>query len=172
MNSVLPTVGAEEIGRLYRDLGVTEHPLLKLPTAEQVAALLADGRQEELIEQLKKRRWRISLAEDDPLQWGFEAPTWRDADRLLEGYWLTPAGERLEVECDLLGIFGGNRAQKSWYAVKRGLQTADIYPGSRLAIMAEGERPSITTPSTGMRAPGLTATRSPTCSSLIRTRTS
>jgi hypothetical protein len=127
--------GAEQLAGLYRQLGVREHPMLKLPTADQVASLLErDAGREELIDHLEKRQRRIRLSEDDPLGWGFEPGIWGDADRTLAG-----AG------CNILAIFGGNRATKTVYAVKRGIQCATTYPGTRLAICSESEIASIST---------------------------
>src|SRR5581483_4838121 len=122
-----------ELAAMYKELGVTPHPILTLPSLEQVQAVLAapDGRAL-LIEHLQKRQRRIQLAEQDPLGWGFEAETWADADRLL-------------LECSILAIFGGNRAQKTWYAVKRALQCAEAYPGTVLLIMREKDPTSIAT---------------------------
>lgn len=135
MSIEVERLGEGEVERLYAGLGVGRHPILPLPTAAQVRALLGRGDEglAELTEILRVRQQRIELAESDPLEWGFELETWRDSDRLLlEG-------------CEVLGIFGGNRAGKTWYAVKRACQAAALFPGARIVILSEGETPSITT---------------------------
>jgi hypothetical protein len=142
---------------LYESLGVTVHPILALPSAEAVGKLLGRGDEgmEELVEFLQNRQRRIALAETDPLEWGFELETWRDSDGLLNG----ESGKQKATEhptsniqhptsneaCEVLGIFGGNRAGKTWYAVKRACQTAELFAGARIAILSEGETPSIST---------------------------
>jgi len=127
------------VERLYARLGVTEHPILKLPTAEQVRALLArPGGDQELIGWLEKRARRIQLAAEDPLGFGFEPAPWKDADRLLQG-------KNGEEGCGVLAIFGGNRATKSVYAVKRACQTAELFPRSTILVGAESETASVDT---------------------------
>lgn len=183
------TFGQTELEALYKELGVCAHPILKLPTVEQVRGLLngrwqmADGRggKAVLIEKLKTRQRRIALALAEPLTWGFEADTWRDADSLLMGDYCAPSGSTKfqpptsrpddreqtpstkggEVSgglptaatgensgnglCDILAMFGGNRAQKTYYAVKRICQVAHYYPGCLLLAGAETETQSIET---------------------------
>jgi hypothetical protein len=118
---------------LYDALGVQPHPILKLPTTEQViTALQSMETRQAHIEHLQKRQRRILLADQDPLSWGFEAQTWLDADRVL-------------TLCSILGLFGGNRAMKTWYAIKRACQAAVAYPTNRQVILSESETASITT---------------------------
>jgi len=131
-----PRFGEAELKALYEKLEVSAHPILKLPTLAQVQALMAtpDG-QERFITQLQRRQERIAFEKMDPLNWTFEAETWSDADKLL-----------IEAEgCYLLGIFGGNRAQKTWYAVKRAVESALLFPNSRVAICSESLESSIAT---------------------------
>jgi len=127
--------GEAELKALYAKLGVTAHPILTLPTVGQAQMLMATeaGRQS-FLARLQSRQERIRLAAVDPLNWTFEAETWADADRVL-----------LDSEDHILAIFGGNRAQKTWYAVKRVLEVALIFPGSKLAICSEALDASIAT---------------------------
>jgi len=119
----------------------------------------------ELVAFLKKRQQRIRLAEEDPLWWGWEFDCWLDTDRLLAGTYVVaekqgnierrtsnaehPIGEKeggyRPAAADIVGIFGGNRASKTVYSVRRGLQSAVTYPGSILPIMAESEPASVAT---------------------------
>lgn len=138
----LGPLDAAGLAALYTTLGVVEHPILKLPTVPQAAPFLAtvDGRRE-FVERLQLRQTRIVLAAEDPLNWTFEAETWADADRVL----LADSDPLSPGYCYLLGIFGGNRAQKTWYAIKRAVETAILFPGARLAVCSESETASITT---------------------------
>jgi hypothetical protein len=132
------------IQEFYRRFGVSEHPILHLPPADTVRRLLAsESGREELVRLLQKRQQRIRLSEDDPLEWGFEPAPWRDADALLTGR--LPAGQPLGQDCNILALFGGNRATKTVYSVKRGLQCARTYPGTNLALCSESELASIET---------------------------
>jgi hypothetical protein len=133
--TTVQTFGQEQLAGLYRQLKVGEHPILKLPGVAQVQALLGQaGGREKLIDHLERRQRRIQLAEQDPLGWGFEPSPWEDSDGLLR-----------KDGCTVLGIFGGNRATKTVYAVKRGLQCATTFPRTRLAICSESEVASIAT---------------------------
>lgn len=126
-----------QLAALYAQLGVTEHPVLKLPTAAQASAALATptGRAE-FLAGLQRRQHRIVLAEHptegDPLSFGWEFQPWWDADALL----FTPG-------CHILALFGQNRSTKTWYAVKRALQVAKWYPGSIVAILSEKDESSV-----------------------------
>lgn len=133
--SAVQTFGPDQLAELFKTFGVKDHPILRLPNVPQVQALLArEGGREQLVQQLSRRKRRIELSEEDPLAWGFEPAPWEDADKLLQG-----------EGCTLLAIFGGNRAAKSYYAVKRGVQCAVNFPGARLAICSETETASIAT---------------------------
>lgn len=154
---VRAALGAEELAGLFAALKVSPHPMLALPTLAWVQALLAsrpDDWKHALVEFLNRRQRRIQLAEEDPLWWGWELEPWADSDRLLLGTYvprplapaLSPEGAREKMEAAaVLGIYGGNRASKSVYAVKRGCQTAVIYPRSTLAMLSESEASSIKT---------------------------
>src|SRR4051812_40666513 len=87
----------------------TEHPLLPLPTVQEMELLLRDEKTAaELMKWLMTREARIKQAEMDPLNYGFELDHWRDADKLLE-------------QVDVLYIGGGNRSGKTEYCTKRAL---------------------------------------------------
>lgn len=127
--------GEAALAQMFEALGVKEHPMLQLPTLDQVRACLGtDEGKAELIEHLKMRNQRMALAQAEPLHWGFEMECWGEADGLLTS-----------DECEILGIFGGNRATKSVYAIKRACQTAVMFPGSMLAMGSETEQASIAT---------------------------
>ena len=150
-----PNFGQPELAALYAKLGVEPHPPDPLPTLEQVRDYMATARgREAFISRLLLRQKRIELEKSDPLNWTFEAETWGDADEVLSGRrgGTSPrpspqGGEGViaTAECYLLGIFGGNRAQKTWYAVKRAVESALLFPGSRIAICSESLESSIAT---------------------------
>lgn len=174
-----PTFGETELAGLYQQLGVTGHPILKLPTVEQARALVStpQGRAQ-FIKQLQARQLRIRMslpwertlnAEGDPLNWTFEAETWSDTDRVLRGAQNGgvdgsklrvdgQGGERSsqraerhqeqeaeEIATYIVGIFGGNRATKTWYAIKRACEAAVLFPGGKIAICSESETASVAT---------------------------
>lgn len=139
-----PALGDAQLAAFYQQFGLVEHPLLKLPRPDQIRALLAtEAGRTDLVRHLEKRQQRLQLAEEDPLDWGFETQAWTDADGLLAGR--LPDGRPLEEECQVLAVFGGNRATKTVYCVKRGLQCARLFPRTQLAICAESELASIQT---------------------------
>jgi len=132
---------AEQVRALYEMLGVTEHPILALPDADQVMdACATEEGKAELIEMLRRRQKRIVLAQMDPLSWTFEPETWKDADAILNGGWVERGGE-----CEVLALFGGNRAQKTFYAMMRICQLAHWYPNCLLLAGSESETQSIET---------------------------
>lgn len=63
---------------------------------------------EDLRELWVKREEKIRKEKEDPLRFGYEPPHWKDADRLRE-------------ETKILCIFGGNRASKTEYCLKRAM---------------------------------------------------
>lgn len=90
----------------------TPHPVLKLPTREQALAMGA----EKLREVLMEREKIIQLEKHDPLQFGYEPDNWKDADKQL-------------AIARRVCIFGGNRAGKTEYCVKRPMQILATRPG-------------------------------------------
>jgi hypothetical protein len=138
--------GEAELNRMWATLKVSPHPILKLPSAEWMRALMAarpKDWQAELSSLLQRRQVRIEAAEQDPLWYGWEFEPWADSDALLLGSWQRN-GARPKA-ADVLGIFGGNRASKTVYSIKRGCQTAVLFARSTLAILSESETASIKT---------------------------
>ena len=157
MSDTVQTFGEAELVGLFAALKVAPHPMLGLPSLADVHALMARNPdwQPELVGFLQKRQQRIQLADSDPLNWGWEFEHWKDADAVLKGEYhspLTPAispeGAREKMPmpaATVLGIFGGNRASKTVYSVKRAVQTATLFPRSTIAILSESETASIKT---------------------------
>ena len=140
----VPAFGAEQLAGLYKQLGVQPHPILTLPTLEQARGFMAttEGRGQ-FIRRLQLRQDRIALEKSDPLNWTFEAETWAAADKILLEHVDTRPNPPEPVY--LLGIFGGNRAQKTWYAIKRAMECAILFPGAKIAICSESLESSIAT---------------------------
>lgn len=142
-----PALDETALAGLFAALKVSAHPMLKLPTLAWVQALMTARPldwKKELVVFLNRRQQRIRLAEEDPLWWGWEFEPWLDADKLMEGSYVSPKGYQPEPAA-ILGIFGGNRASKSVYAVKRGVQCAVLFPKTTLVVMSESESASIKT---------------------------
>jgi hypothetical protein len=98
---------ADRLAEFYKNLRVTPHPILALPSAEQVTAtLMRQGGKEELVEGLRKREQLIKLMSKDPFAHSWEPQMWHDADKLLA------------THKDICAL-GGNRATKSNWAAKR-----------------------------------------------------
>lgn len=88
----------------------TAHPILKLPTAEEAARIMATpGGREKLAEVLVAREQAIKQMASDPWRYGYKHPSW-----------LKMAAE-LRSSIDELLEMGGNRSAKTefaaWYAV-------------------------------------------------------
>ena len=139
--------GPAELAGLFAALKVLPHPMVKLPALPWVHSLMAaqpDRWKAELVQFLQKRQRRITLAEEDPLWWGWEFEPWLDSDALVQGTWTSVAGYQ-PVPADVLGIFGGNRASKTVYSVKRQCQTACLFPRATGVVLSESEASSIKT---------------------------
>lgn len=91
----------------------TPHPVLSVPTPEQVAALGQRG----TLEFYRKREERIALEKQDPFRYGFEPEWWQRVDESMkELRQRIPKGVITEV------CLGGNRAAKTERAAKRVMQ--------------------------------------------------
>lgn len=139
-------IGEVELQRMFAALKVSPHPMLKLPTAQWLRDLTAakpNDWQDHLSALLQRRQARIDAAEQDPLWYGWEFEPWADSDALLLGTWDRKGP--CPAAADVLGIFGGNRASKTVYSIKRGCQTAVLFARSTVAVLSESETASIKT---------------------------
>lgn len=111
----------------------TTHPILPMPTMEEMEAVLArPGGDEQLATLLDEREKIISRSKEDPYRFGFEFPQWHDADALVrDNRWVY--------------VGGGKRASKSEWAAKRIVQSAMAYPGSKIWCFQDNETTSINT---------------------------
>lgn len=109
----------------------TEHPCLPLPTAEELQAIVrvhGDASPDVLRELERRRKEAIAKAEADPFRHGWELESWHDADALLA-----------LPETRLVANLGGNGSAKTWWMVKRAVQTAFKISGSRILLLHEDE---------------------------------
>lgn len=98
---------------------LTPHPVLKIPTLEEMRILAENHGPERLREILEMREEKIRLEKEDPYRHGYEPPHWKDADRIFN--------EKTEI-C----ILGGNRAGKTEWAAKKVIKTLMEKPGARV----------------------------------------
>lgn len=91
-------------------MNLTPHPVLIMPTAEEIRILADKHGAEKVAEILSLREDKILAEKLDPYRHGFDLPHWKEADQLLK--------ENNEVL-----ILGGNRASKTEWAAKRVVQT-------------------------------------------------
>ena len=106
------------------------HPVLPLPTRQQVAVLnqTAEGRAK-LEKELRDRAELIRLEREDPLAYGFEPETYAEARALLE-------------ENDELLLMGANREGKTNFAGKYGVELQVKKPGALCAFFHSSEKSS------------------------------
>jgi hypothetical protein len=111
-------------------LRLTKHPIIHLPTEDEVVGLAQTIGAEKTAEILKRREEKIQAEVTDPYRHGYEPESWADADTLLMG------GNELL-------IMGGNRAGKTEYAAKRVMQLLCTRPNSRIWCLHTTSQTSI-----------------------------
>jgi phage terminase large subunit-like protein len=98
---------------------LTPHPVMKIPSLEEMKLLAEKIGPEKLKETLEMREEMIRLEREDPYRHGYEPAHWRDADELFNN--------KTEI-C----ILGGNRAGKTEWAAKKVIKTLMEKPGARV----------------------------------------
>lgn len=111
-------------------LRLTKHPIIHLPTEDEVVGLAQAIGAEKTADVLKRREEKIQAEITDPYRHGYEPESWADADTLLMG------GNELL-------IMGGNRAGKTEYAAKRVMQLLCTRPNSRIWCLHTTSQTSI-----------------------------
>lgn len=112
----------------------TEHPCLPAVTEPEILAIVErhGARAPEIFEAIERRRVEtIAKAAADPLRDGWILEPWRDALKQLEG------------DLNLLALFGGNGAGKTFFAVWEAICTIFQVPGARVLFLHESEQSSI-----------------------------
>jgi hypothetical protein len=111
-------------------LRLTKHPIIHLPTEDEVVGLAQTIGAEKTAEVLKRREEKIQAEITDPYRHGYEPESWADADTLL-------------MNGNELLIMGGNRAGKTEYAAKRVMQLLCTRPNSRIWCLHTTSQTSI-----------------------------
>jgi phage terminase large subunit-like protein len=91
-------------------MNLTPHPVLVMPTADEIRILAEKHGPEKVAEILSLREDKILAEKLDPYRHGFDLPHWKDADNLLK-------------DNNEILVLGGNRASKTEWAAKRVVQT-------------------------------------------------
>lgn len=112
------------------DFELTKHPVIHLPTEEEIVQLAKKLGPEQTAELLLRREDKIKAEEADPFRHGYEPSCWADADEIL-------------MSGTELLIMGGNRAGKTEYAAKRVMQLLCLRPESRIWCLHTTSQTSI-----------------------------
>lgn len=112
----------------------TPHPVLPVPSREQLSALVAGLPAAEALARVRevhsKREEVIQREKLDPLRYGYEPASWKRTRELLERY-------------DKVFISGGNREGKSTFVAKYAVQDLVEHPGRCWFFFHSSERSSI-----------------------------
>jgi hypothetical protein len=108
----------------------TPHPVLAVPTREQLIALAARDGEEAVVQLWKDRETAIRMEQEDPLNYGHRLDCWKDADAMLD-------------DLLLLVVFGGNGSGKSWYGAWKGINLMLDKPGAKVLWLHESESTSV-----------------------------
>lgn len=109
---------------------LTPHPVIRLPSKEELLALRERLGSEKLAEILRLREEKIVAEKTDPYRHGYEPFHWKDADAFLK--------EMQEV-C----VLGGNRAGKTEWAAKRVVAAMVNIPNARVWCLHTTSQSSI-----------------------------
>jgi len=109
---------------------LTKHPVIHLPTEDELVGIANEIGPEAVAEILKRREEKIQAETQDPYRHGFEPDCWADADEIL-------------MNGTELLIMGGNRAGKTEYAAKRVMQLLCTRPESRIWCLHTTSQTSI-----------------------------
>jgi len=111
-------------------MNLTPHPILVLPSQDDIKSLAEKLGADKVVELLNLREDKILAEKLDPYRHGFDLPHWKEADELLK--------ENNEVL-----ILGGNRASKTEWAAKRVVQTLINKPDARVWCLHTTNQSSI-----------------------------
>lgn len=112
----------------------TPHPVIGIPTREQLQAVTAGKSTEEALAAVRaihtRREEAIQLEKHDPLRYGYEPETWKDSRKLADAY-------------NKIFVSGGNREGKSFFVAKYAVGFLVNNPGSVWFFFHSSERSSI-----------------------------
>lgn len=109
---------------------LTPHPVIKLPSTEELKALAEKLGVEKLADLLRLRESKINAEKTDPYRHGYEPFHWKDADALLKQY---------QEIC----VLGGNRAGKTEWAAKRVVAAMVNIPNAKVWCLHTTSKSSI-----------------------------
>ena len=109
---------------------LSEHPVLIMPTQEQIKTLVEKHGKEFVATLLQNREDKIQAEKLDPYRHGYEPRHWHDADNLLSSF-------------DEVCVMGGNRAGKTEWAAKKVMQILTNKPDARVWCLHTTSQSSI-----------------------------
>ena len=109
---------------------LSPHPVLKLPSTDELKVLAKKLGAEELARVLRIREEKIGAEKSDPYRHGYEPFHWKDADDLLKTH-------------QELCVLGGNRAGKTEWAAKRVVAAMVNIPNARIWCLHTTSQSSI-----------------------------
>lgn len=109
---------------------LTPHPVLRLPSTEELKVLAQQHGAEKLAEILRIREEKILAEKTDPYRHGYEPFHWKDADDMLTKH---------QEIC----VLGGNRAGKTEWAAKRVVAAMVNIPNARVWCLHTTSQSSI-----------------------------
>lgn len=130
-----------ELRAQFDGLAASRQPWPPWPDSQELADRVMVGGQPEMqriLELYQTREEIIAKAKHNPFVHGFEWECWARADRHLpvlpwhEGDYVPPT-----TACRLLVVMGGNRASKTEWAVRRSLQSALRFEGTRMVFLCQ-----------------------------------
>lgn len=109
---------------------LTPHPVIKLPSTDELKVLAEKFGAEKLADILRIREEKIHAEKTDPYRHGYEPFHWKAADDLLKQY-------------QELCVLGGNRAGKTEWAAKRVVAAMVNSPNARVWCLHTTSKSSI-----------------------------
>jgi len=108
----------------------TKHPILSIPSRESLQLLLERDGPAAVKELYEKREEAIRLSNEDPLNFGFELESWKNARESL-------------LVVDSLILSGGNRSSKTEFCAKLCVESALANPNSEIVCFAQDASASV-----------------------------
>ena len=109
---------------------VTPHPLIPLPTEDDLKLLHSQKGDKGVHELLEAREARIKQANEDPLNHGFQLEGWKHVDKFLE-------------TVDTVFVSGGNRSSKTECGARSVVKAALENPNAEIVCFAQDSDASI-----------------------------
>ena len=111
-------------------MNITPHPLLPLPTEENLEVLYKTEGVELVQKLLEAREERIRLSKEDPLRFGFELTSWQRIREVLKDYY------------EVL-VLGGNRAAKTTGIAKIAMESITECTDGHIVLFSQNADTSV-----------------------------